>query len=101
MDDRIHRINENLQVGGIIRLGITLNDHFSTVGTFCMALTLLLVNGTGAIKMWKNASFWDIKFRQPLWAHTSKNVILGLWSLLSIKFCFAIMMNMYGKFRCL
>lgn len=33
MDDRIHRINENLQVGGIIRLDITQYDHFSTVGT--------------------------------------------------------------------
>lgn len=60
MDDRIHRINENLQVGGIIRLDVTLYDHFSTVGTSYRALTLLLVNGTGAIKMWKNASFWEI-----------------------------------------
>lgn len=41
MDDRIHRINENLQVGGIIRLDITLNDHFGIVGTSYRALTLL------------------------------------------------------------
>lgn len=63
MVDRIHRINENLQVGGIIRLDITLYDHFSTVGTAHLtarALTLLFMNGTGAIKIWKNASFWEI-----------------------------------------
>lgn len=62
MDDRIHRINDNLQVGGIIRLpvDISLYDHFSTVGTSYRALTLLFVNGTGAIKIWKNASFWEI-----------------------------------------
>lgn len=34
MVDRIYRINENFQVGGIIRLDIIFYDYFSVVGIF-------------------------------------------------------------------
>lgn len=58
------------------------------MGTSYRVLTLLFGNGTGAIKIGKIASFWEILDNHYAWAYTSNNVILGLLSLLSTQFLF-------------
>lgn len=58
------------------------------MGTSYRVLKLLFGNGTGAMKIGKIASFWEILDNRYAWAYTSNNVILGLLSLLSTKFLF-------------